>query len=315
MMAPHGSRSRRAFLARALCAALALTVTALWLGAGSAGGSVILARDAGAVRLAVDERGRALVTYRDAKGIHRVLVWGAINDDLRFKVDYSGGWKAFGHPVWKDFRDASRPYTGPELPWLVVARRAPDGSYWALQAWQRLLPNLGYTPWKHPQQAWELHVSHWRGPLPLLEIWLDWVRDGRFEHLFGRYTYRGKPVFGTSSTPQGRPLDPYGRNIYLDTYDSAYGPGWERENSFLTHEPNGNFCYGFYSAYAAVLVSAGAGPPARSRVAVPRDGHRARGHARRELGRPGAGPVRSRARGTDERAGRPDRRQRRALPA
>ena len=120
------------------------------------------------------------------------------------------------------------------------------GRYWALQAWQRLLPNLGYTPWKHPQAAWELHVSHWRGPLPLLEIWLDWVRDGRFEHLFGRYTYRGKPVFGMSSTPQGVPLDAYGRNVYLDTFDSVYGPGWERENSFLTHEPNGNFCYGFY---------------------------------------------------------------------
>ena len=247
MMAPHGSSSRRAFLARALCAALTVIVAALWLGAGNAGGSVILARDARAVRLAVDERGRALVTYRDAKGIHRVLVWGAINDDLRFKLDYSGGLRAFGQHLWKDFRDVSRPYTGPDLPWLVVARRAPDGSYWALQAWQRLLPNLGYTPWKHPQAAWELHVSHWRGPLPLLEIWLDWVRDGRFEHLFGRYTYRGKPVFGMSSTPDGRPLDPYGRNIYLDTYDSVYGPGWERENSFLTHEPNGNFCYGFYS--------------------------------------------------------------------
>jgi hypothetical protein len=246
MMARHGSSSRRAFLARAFCAALTVIVAALWLGAGNAGGSVILARDARAVRLAVDERGRALVTYRDAKGIHRVLVWGAINDDLRFKLDYSGGLRAFGEHLWKDFRDVSRPYTGPDLPWLVVARRARDGSFWALQAWQRLLPNLGYTPWKHPQAAWELHVSHWRGPLPLLEIWLDWVRDGRFEHLFGRYTYRGKPVFGMSSTPDGRPLDPYGRNIYLDTYDSVYGPGWERENSFLTHEPNGNFCYGFY---------------------------------------------------------------------
>ena len=276
MMAPHGSSSRRAFLARALCAALTVIVAALWLGAGNAGGSVILARDARAVRLAVDERGRALVTYRDAKGIHRVLVWGAINDDLRFKLDYSGGLRAFGQHLWKDFRDVSRPYTGPDLPWLVVARRAPDGSYWALQAWQRLLPNLGYTPWKHPQAAWELHVSHWRGPLPLLEIWLDWVRDGRFEHLFGRYTYRGKPVFGMSSTPEGRPLDPYGRNIYLDTLRLRLRPGLGARELVPDPRAERQLLLRVLLAYAAVLVSAGAGPPARRRVAVPRDGHRAR---------------------------------------
>ena len=26
----------------------------------------------------------------------------------------------------------------------------------------------------------------------------------------------------------------------------AYGSGWKRENSFLTHKPSGGFCYGFY---------------------------------------------------------------------
>ncbi len=42
------------------------------------------------------------------------------------------------------------------------------------------------------------------------------------------------------------PLDDFGRNMYLDTFDSAYGPGWKRENSFLTHVGTGAFCYGFY---------------------------------------------------------------------
>ena len=28
-----------------------------------------------------------------------------------------------------------------------------------------------------------------------------------------------------------------------DTFDSAYGPGWRRENSFLTHKGTGVFCY------------------------------------------------------------------------
>ena len=31
--------------------------------------------------------------------------------------------------------------------------------------------------------------------------------------------------------------------IYLDTYNSAYGTGWMRENSFLAHNPNGTWCY------------------------------------------------------------------------
>jgi len=41
------------------------------------------------------------------------------------------------------------------------------------------------------------------------------------------------------------PLDSYGRNVFVDTFGSAYGPGWKRENSFLTHGPGGAFCYGF----------------------------------------------------------------------
>jgi len=231
---------------RRLRLALLAMVLAMLAYPAAASASELVARDVKDVRLAVDRQGRALVTYRNAQGIQRVLVWGAINADIKVRKDYSGGWKAFGRPVWKNFRDASRPYDGPELPWLVVARRAPDGSYWALQSWQRMLPNLGYEPWKRLQSAWELHISHWRGPLPKLEIWLDWVQRGRFEHLFGRFTYLGEPVFGFESTPIGAPQDPYGRNIYLDTFDSAYGPGWKRENSFLTLRPNGNFCYGFY---------------------------------------------------------------------
>jgi hypothetical protein len=129
---------------------------------------------------------------------------------------------------------------------VVAACKAPDGSYWALQSWQRLLPNQGYAPFNGMQAAWELHLSHWRGPVPVLEIYLDWAYGGKFQHVFGRFTYGGKGVHGYSSTSTGIPLDPYGRNVYLDVYDSVYGPGWKRENSFLAHRPNGTFCYGFY---------------------------------------------------------------------
>jgi hypothetical protein len=53
-------------------------------------------------------------------------------------------------------------------------------------------------------------------------------------------------VYGFSATRVGSPLDGYGRNIYVDTFDSRYGKGWRRENAFLAHQPTGVFCYGFY---------------------------------------------------------------------
>ncbi len=135
-------------------------------------------------------------------------------------------------------------YDGPALAWGVAACTAPDGSYWAVQEWQRKLPDYGATPTPF-EAAQEVHLAHWTGDLPVITIQTNWAYK-RFDHLFGTLTYHGEPVHGFRSTPQGQPLDTYGRNVFLDTYDSAYGPGWERENSFLTHNPGGTFCYGFY---------------------------------------------------------------------
>jgi hypothetical protein len=151
---------------------------------------------------------------------------------VKFRIRYGVGGKG-----------VCRSYDGPPLAWLVKACQAPDGSYWALQSWQRLKPNYGGT-----KGFWELHLSHWRGPLAQLVIDQNWAYGG-VRHIFGRLTYDGVGVYGFSSTPQGNPLDSYGRNIYLDTFDSAYGKGWHRENSFLTHHRGhtlGDFCYGFY---------------------------------------------------------------------
>ena len=213
--------------------------------------SQLIARDARSARLDADSNGRALISYRSGAKLHHVLVWGALNaiDPTRaraqvaFHVDYSGGWGSSGRPVWRTFRDTCRP-ARVRLAWLVTACRARDGSFWALQSWQRTLPNYG-LPASGIRGSWELRLSHWRGPLPRLEIVTGWAY-GRFHSLFGRYTYRGRPVFGFESTPQGRPLDSFGRNVYVDTFDSAYGSGWRRENAFLTHTGTGGFCYGFY---------------------------------------------------------------------
>jgi len=255
---------------------LATGLAAAWL-ATPAVASQLIARDASDVFLSVNGAGKALVTYRARGAPRRVLAWGAINaaapsegrPQLRFRLDYSGGWGTFRRPVWKTFRNACLPYDGPPLAWLVAACKAPDGSYWALQSWQRMLPNYGLPPTTSLQSAWELRLSHWRGPLPQLEVEFGWTYR-RFQQIFGRFTYRGRPVHGFRSTAAGAPLDGHGRNVYVDTLDSAYGPGWRRENSFLTHVGTGGFCYGFYphgerpsgrgSRYRATVIGPGVTP-------------------------------------------------------
>ena len=242
------------------------TVSGAAPSAAGAAGRKAIARDATDVQLAVDAEGRALVTYRADGRLQRALAWGAINavasgenrPQVSFRLEYGA------EPI----RDVCGPYQGPKLAWLVVACTAPDGTHWALQQWRRSLPTYGVAP--TPQQAVaELRLSHWSGPIAVLEVKTDWAYR-RYDHLYGRLTYRGKPVFGQKSKSSGTPLDASGRNIYFDTLDSAYGQGWRREMGFLTHRPTGAFCYGFYEhpprppgkgrRYRATVVGPGVTP-------------------------------------------------------
>ena len=218
----------------------------------SANASQLIDRNATHVRLEVNRAGHALVTYRVGGRTRHVLAWNALNavsstarrPQVRFRLDYAGGWGTYRKQVWKTFRNACRPYAGPPLAWFLTGCTASDGSLWALQVWQRELPNYGL--WPNAQEAvGELRLSHWTGSLPVLTIHLDWAYR-QYDHLFGSFTYRGAPVFGYRSTSGGAPLDRFGRNIYVDTFDSVYGSGWRRENSFLSHHGTGTFCYGFY---------------------------------------------------------------------
>jgi hypothetical protein len=221
------------------------------VGAQAATASQLLDRNATHVRLKVSRDGKAMVSYRANGRSWDVLAWGAVNalapttarKQVQFRIDRAGGWGAFGHKL--RFANACRPYDGPPLVHVVIACKAPDGSYWALQRWQRWLPNLGFLPWIGPQRAWALHLSHWTGELAVLEGYTDWSWSGRFHHIFGRLTYKGKPVHGFKTNQYGSRLDKYGRIVYLDTFSSRYGPGWRRENSFVTHKPTGVFCYTF----------------------------------------------------------------------
>jgi hypothetical protein len=219
--------------------------------AATANASQLVDRNAKDIKLAVNAKGEALVTYRDAGGLKHVLAWGAVNaiaptqsrKQVAFKLDYAGGWSKYHTNYWKTFKGSCAPYDGPALAWKVVACKAPDGSYWALQSWQRMLPNYGATP-TAAQAVWELRLSHWTGALPVLTVQTDWAWH-QWDHIFGTFSYDGSPVFGFKATPAGNPLDTFGRNLYVDTFDSSYGSGWKRENSFLTHTGDGVFCYSF----------------------------------------------------------------------
>src|SRR5262245_14317817 len=100
--------------------------------------SFIVDRNVNGVSLRISG-GTAIVNYLKAGASRSVTLSGAINArppssqaQVSFKVRYASKHQAGG---------ACLPYDGPSLPYMVAACKAPDGSYWALQSWQRLVPN------------------------------------------------------------------------------------------------------------------------------------------------------------------------------
>ena len=256
-------------------AAIIAVLTAVGLPT-TASASEIIDRNVSNVSLKVAGNGQALVSFNARGKRWNVLAWGAVNAiapsagsrQVDFKLDYSGGWGTYKKDVWKTVKNSCGTYKGQPLAWRVTSCTAKDGSNWALQSWQRMLPNYGLAP-DAKQSVWELRLSHWTGELPQLTVKLNWAYR-TFQHLFGSFTYLGRPVHGFKSTSGGEPLDTFGRNLYVDTMNSAYGKGWKRENSFLMHKGTGKFCYGFYShgsrpvgagsRYRATIIGPGVTP-------------------------------------------------------
>jgi hypothetical protein len=88
----------------------------------------------------------------------------------------------------------------------------------------------------------------------------DWAFNGQAHNLFGRLLYNGVPVHGFHTVKgTGAPQDRYGRGLYINTFDSAYGRGWTRETSIVFRNPTGVFCYSFWSTHDVSLP----GQPAR----------------------------------------------------
>jgi hypothetical protein len=177
----------------------------------NAGAAQIVDRNVASPRLRVNAGNVALVTY-SAHGVRRrVLSWGAVNWTGGFERDYSGGWSS-KKADFRHFADRCRRYTGPPLVLMISACDAPDGSYWALQQWQRLWPSYGGN---HAPN--ELYLSHWRGGIGQLAVTTDYSYEGHISTSgapsrstaapssvsTGRFTgcRRTRPVATSTSTP------------------------------------------------------------------------------------------------------------------
>ena len=229
-----------------------------------------LGLNASHVRLAVSEDGkRALVTYRAGGKTRHALVWGACNalppsqtvPQVRFKIDWTGGWETYGHTVWRQLRQ--------RLP--AVRRPAARRARRRVQGARRLV--LGGAALAAEPPAPRLPAVQ-GGPdrLGARRLALDGrARAARGARRLGLQRAGAQPLRPadstaasrcTASTPckgTGAPQDRYGRSLYIDTLDSAYGAGWKRETSIVFRNPTGVFCYSFWPTHDVSLP----GQPAR----------------------------------------------------
>ena len=71
-----------------------------------------------------------------------------------------------------------------------------------------------------------------------------YLKGEHFQTLYGSFTYGGAGVWGPGDRG-GKPTNQFGRNVYIDTYNSDFGKGWRRVVGVLSQQPNGSYCYEF----------------------------------------------------------------------
>lgn len=245
----------------------------------AASASNLVDRNATRITLKVDHRNTALVEYNARGKRHHVLYWGAKNRKLFFRYDRSGGWKS-KRADWRKFKNRCRRYNGPRL---RTARRAnlkhpmarlhaicrgPDGSYWALQSWERLVKNYGGRYGTAPR---ELRISRWTGWPANLTGNSHWIYQGAKISLMGELKFKGRPWSAKSWASNGSVTDGIGRNLVIDSYGSDMGPGWRRVNAILTHKPKGIWCLNLNNKPIAGtnrMSGTGMSPVGRYRIGV-----------------------------------------------
>jgi hypothetical protein len=203
-----------------LTAALLVLLTAACFVAGSAQGSVKVGEWAKEASLRVDAAGNAEVDWTSSQGAQSVVI------DRSGALRYGGKLTA---------PDVTHSVAEPALPWALVVRQGPDGSFYALQSWQRLVDG-----------PVELRFSRWRGDPTKLTLHAVCCKWGG-ENIKGNASFHGKPIYGFKATRQGDPLDPYGRNVYLDSFRAGH---WQRMMGILAKRPAGQFSLWIRSVWA-----------------------------------------------------------------
>lgn len=212
---------------RTLVSLVALAALALPAGANA---SIKIAANAHDASLRVNAKGVATILWTTAGGKRRSAI---VAPSGRTTWDRAARGK-----------DATHETDEASLPMLVELRKGPSGRFFALQSWRRLKGG-----------PVELRFSRWRGAptkLPIRAVCCKW----RSEMVKGRATFHGRPIYGYSFTPQGVPLDKYGRNVYIDFMKAGK---WHRAMGILTHRPTGRFSlwirkYWRGSAYRARMI-------------------------------------------------------------
>ena len=208
---------------------------------------------------------RALERARLGRGQRGPAHRGA--EQVEFKLDYCGGWKAYQRASGRR-SPTPAPVPGPPLPWQLC-RAAPHPT--APSGHCRPgndAPDYGVTPTqKHASGAPPLPLDRAaRGAQRQARLGLPEIRPSlRDTSVYDGIRCSRVPVDG-----ERVPLDCLRSQPLPRHFDSAYGLGWKRENSFLTHGPNGSFCYGFYphgarpaghgERYRATIIGPGVTP-------------------------------------------------------
>jgi hypothetical protein len=171
-----------------------LAALAVASSAGAAAASIQVATDAARPSLRVDARGNAEVSWL-ANGTRRTLL-----------VPVSGRVLPGGRLSGADVSQRARRDL---VPMARVVRRGPGGYLWALQEWARA-----------PGEPEVLHLARWKGAPTKLTLAVS------EDAISGRVTFAGRPVFGSTTTPAGRPMR---INVYLDcTGCPGARHGWKR---------------------------------------------------------------------------------------
>ncbi len=261
--------------ARLVIAVLVAAVAAFAV-APTAFGSVLIGRNATNVQLRVirdNHQLKSLITFQSHGQENIILAWGALNarahptcgklhgrpcgpaqvqmSHLRLHRSGHFAKHILGLP------NLCKTYDGPKLKYWATGCKAPDSSYWGLQSWIR----LGRVCTRADKGASELRLSHWSGPVAQLHLFLDWFTPHphatnpiRFDHIFGWYSYNGKPVYGLNWTPTGVPTDGYGRVIYIQSrntmcHGSAAGANgmtmgvWDHDEDGMSLPIHGQTCH------------------------------------------------------------------------